>query len=573
MGLLAPMYRQQPKAEVREVGEPPASPEKFLNWVQQASNTASGIAVTPDIAQRQAAVFSCCQRISKSVATLPLGVYRPLKDGGSELIRKHALYRILRFQANKMMTAYTFKQVMIYWAALRGNAYAYIESDDGGRITGLIPMRPDRMEVDLDDDNMPQYTYTFKSGKRQTYPWYKIFHYKGLTDDGLMGLSPITVCRETVALAIATEKHGAKTFANGARPGGVLTHPNNLSDDAIEKLRSTWLGGHGGVENAHKVAILEEGMEWKQVGMTSEDAQYLETRKFQRSEICGLYSVPPHMIGDLERATFSNIEHQKQEYVDDCLMSWLVSFEQECWKALLLEREKKEELFFKFTVQALLRGDFKSRYMGYAIGRQNGWLNADEIRELEDMNPMPDGLGKIYLGPSNMQELGQMDDPVQEPPADQPDPPKEDDPKKEKKAAAIDEWILNREAVKNSFRSLFARTIDRYVEKEQKAAYQAVRKIATSGSKEDLARWSDKFYPELREDLVATLVPQAVTFRGCIDKMGDEDTLVRRFVVDTIGQWQQSFLVRLAGSIDELTAPIERSKALPDDLMKLLSGD
>ena len=218
--------------------------------------------------------------------------------------------------------------------------------------------------------------------------------------DGVLGVSPITYAREAMGLALATEEFGARFFGNGARPGGVLEHPGIVKDP--EKLRESWNKVYQGTRNSHKVAVLEEGMKYHEIGMSPEDSQFLQTRSFQLTEICRIFRVPPHMIGDLSRSTFSNIEHQSIDFVVHTIRPWLVRLEQAIAKSLLND-EERSIYYAKFNVDGLMRGDFNSRMSGYAIARQNGWMSANEIRALEDMNRISsDQGGDLYLLNGNM---------------------------------------------------------------------------------------------------------------------------------------------------------------------------
>jgi HK97 family phage portal protein len=239
-----------------------------------------------------------------------------------------------------------------------------------------------------------------KDGQQIILTSEQVLHIPGLGFDGIKGYSPIHMAREAIGLALATEEFGARFFGNGARPGGILEHPGVVKDP--EKLRKSWEEVYKGIKNSHKIAVLEEGMKYHEIGIPPEDAQFLETRRFQLNEICRIFRVPPHLVGDLTRATFSNIEHQSIEFVVHTIRPWLVRWEQAITKCLLREGERK--IYFpKFTVDGLLRGDFKARMEGYAIGRQNGWLSANDIRELEDLNPIPEEQGgDLYLVNGNM---------------------------------------------------------------------------------------------------------------------------------------------------------------------------
>ena len=225
----------------------------------------------------------------------------------------------------------------------------------------------------------------------------------GLGFDGLVGYSPIAMAKNAIGMAIACEEYGAKFFANGAAPGGVLEHPGTIKDP--QRVRESWQSTFGGSGNANKIAVLEEGMKYTPIGISPEQAQFLETRKFQINEIARIFRVPPHMVGDLEKSSFSNIEQQSLEFVKYTLDPWVIRWEQSIQRSLLNSEEKKK-YFAKFNVEGLLRGDYQSRMNGYAIGRQNGWMSANDIRELENLDRIPaeDG-GDLYLINGNMLPL------------------------------------------------------------------------------------------------------------------------------------------------------------------------
>ena len=286
---------------------------------------------------------------------------------------------------------------------LRGNAYAQIMPGLRGSMSELIPIHPDMVTVDQLENNRLLYTVKRKGGGKDEYRQDQIFHIRGLSTSGITGLSPITMARESLGLSKATEMHGAKLFSNGASPGGVIEHPGKLLPKAYNQLRESWQQAHGGVQNAHKVAILEEGMKWTQMGMSSEDAQFLETRKYQAIDIARIYRVPPHMIAELDRATFSNIEHQSIEFVMHTIRPWLVRWEQAIQRCLINE----DDVFAEFNAEGLLRGDTKSRYEAYASAITNGWMTRNEVRKIENLDPL-DGLDEP------IQQLN-MGSPVNEP--------------------------------------------------------------------------------------------------------------------------------------------------------------
>lgn len=370
----------------------------------------SGKNVNEFTAMQTTAVYACVRILSETLAALPLQLYR-YTPGGKERVYDHPLYHLLHDEPNPEMTSFIFRETLMSHLLIWGNAYAQIIRDRLGRVQGLYPLRPDKMTVCRDENGQIYYLYTKTSDENPAIKPYgqvplrkdEVLHIPGLGFDGLVGYSPIAMARNAVGMTMACEEYGASFFANGASPSGVLEHPGVLKDPA--KVRDSWNAVYQGSANAHKVAVLEEGMKYQQIGIPPEEAQFLETRKFQLNEIARLYRIPPHMIGDLEKSSFNNIEQQSMEFVKYTLDPWVIRWEQAMQKALFLPEEKKQ-FFLKFNVNGLMRGDYESRMTGYSIGRQNGWLSANDIREMEDMNPVPDEEGgNLYLVNGSMTKL------------------------------------------------------------------------------------------------------------------------------------------------------------------------
>jgi HK97 family phage portal protein len=396
-GFLAGLFEQ--RFHVSQT--PPGWVKKLGGW-----DTATGVDVTPDKALQVAAVFACVRILAETVASLPLPIYRRLGNGGKARAPDHYLYPILHDQPNPEMTSFSFRETMMGHVATWGNAYAEIEFNQGGGINALWPLRPDRMRVKREGGRL-QYLYRVPDkvgGQEITLEMERIFHVRGLSNNGIVGYSPIQLARQSVGLALAAEEFGGRFFGNDARPGVILEHPGKLSEEAHKRLRESWESRHGGLDKSHRVAILEEGLQVHEIGLPPGDAQFLETRKYQRSEIASIFRMPPHMIGDLERATFSNIEQQSLEFVIYTLWPWLVRWEQEIKRCLFTPIEARM-YFAEFLVEGLLRGDIQSRYQAYATGRQWGWMSANDVRRLENMNPIEGG--DAYLVPLNMIPAGQ----------------------------------------------------------------------------------------------------------------------------------------------------------------------
>jgi HK97 family phage portal protein len=366
-------------------------------------STSSGKAVNETTAMQTTAVYACVRILSEAIAGLPLHVYEYKADGGKERVSDHPLYYLLHDAPNGEMTSFVFRETLMSHLLLWGNAYAQIVRDGRGRVLSLYPLLPNRVTVDRDKNNALFYEYRTDSGTAVTLRRDEVLHIPGLGFDGLVGYSPIAMAKNAVGMAIATEEYGASFFANGANPGGVLEHPGVIRD--IARVKESWNTAYQGSGNAHRVAVLEEGMKFQQVGIPPEQAQFLETRKFQINEIARIFRVPLHLVGDLEHATFSNIEHMSLEFAKYTLTPWLSRWEQALQQALLLPSEKSK-IFVKFNLDGMLRGDYQSRMQGYSIGIQNGFLSVNDVRGLEELNLLPDDEGgNLHFVNGNMIKL------------------------------------------------------------------------------------------------------------------------------------------------------------------------
>ena len=359
----------------------------------------SGKSVTAQTAIQLSTVYACVRVVSETVASLPLGVYEATDDGNLKA-GDHPLYHLLHDEPNAEMTSFVFREVMLAHLLLYGNSYSQIIRSGKNTVVGLYPLLPDHMDVDRDSKGNLTYTYTTSDGKTVVIKPQDILHIPGLGFDGIIGYSPIALEKNAIGLGIASEEYGSKFFSNGARPSGILTHPNTVKNP--KAVRESWNSAYGGSSNSNRVAILEEGMTFTPLSIPSNEAQFLETRKFQVDEICRIFRVPPHLVGNLEHATFSNIEHQSIDFAVHTIRPWLVRIEQSMNRALFTDQEKGR-FYVQFNIDGLMRGDYKSRMEGYAIARQNGWMSANDIRALENQNPIPkEEGGDAYLVNGNM---------------------------------------------------------------------------------------------------------------------------------------------------------------------------
>ena len=358
-------------------------------------------------AMQMTAVYSCVRILAEAVAGLPLHLYRYTESGGKEKAIDHPLYLLLHDEPNPEMSSFVFRETLMTHLLLWGNAYAQIIRNGKNEVIALYPLMPNKMEVDRDEYGQLYYKYQRSNDEAPTMEGSSVIlkpcdvlHIPGLGFDGLVGYSPIAMAKNAIGMAIACEEYGAKFFANGAQPGGVLEHPGTIKDP--QRVRESWQRSFGGSGNANKIAVLEEGMKYTPIAISPEQAQFLETRKFQINEIARIFRVPPHMVGDLEKSSFSNIEQQSLEFVKYTLDPWVIRWEQSIMRSLLTPEEKKT-YYAKFNLDGLLRGDYQSRMNGYAIGRQNGWMSANDIRELENLDRIPaEEGGDLYLINGNM---------------------------------------------------------------------------------------------------------------------------------------------------------------------------
>ena len=379
--------------------------------------TTSGKVVNERSAMQMTAVYACVRILAEAIASLPLHVYRyndtgdPSRAGSKEKAVLHPLYLLLHDEPNPEMSSFSFRETLMTHLLLWGNAYAQVLRNGRGEVLALYPLMPDRMTVDRDTAGRVYYEYTLSDADAHTFGGRStlvlrppdILHIPGLGFDGLVGYSPIAMAKNAIGMGLACDEYGASFYQNGAQPGGVLEHPGVVKDP--KRVRDSWNAIYQGSGNAHRVAVLEEGMSYKPISVSPEEAQFLETRKFQIDEIARIFRVPPHMVGDLEKSSFSNIEQQSLEFVKYTLSPWIARWEQAMQRALFSQDEKKR-FFVRFNVEGLLRGDYTSRMTGYSIARQNGWMSANDIRELENLDriPVEEG-GDLYLVNGNMIRL------------------------------------------------------------------------------------------------------------------------------------------------------------------------
>jgi len=574
----------------------PLTGAQLATYLGSTLTANTGASINTTTAMRVSAVFACVRVIAETVASLPLILYQRVGESGKERARSHPLYGLLHDQPNPRMTAMELRENLAGHVCLWGSGYAEVVRDGAGRVRELWPLRPDRMDLAY-EGTKPVWNYSMVDGTQVRLAYDAVWRVRGFGIDEYSGYSVIGQAREAIGAALATEEFAATYFANGSRPGGVLKHPGKLSKGAGTNLKSSWEGAHKGLDYAHRVAILEEGMEWQQIGLPPEDSQFLETRQFQVREIARMFRMQPHMIQDLGDATFSNIEHQGIEFVVHTIRPWLVRFEQSIYRDLLSEAERQRH-FAEHLVDGLLRGDIKSRYEAYATGRQNGWLSADDIRELENMNPLPDGQGQMYLVPVNMTPADQVGQEEEEPlpaalPAQVGEDEPEDDEEREGRAggqelsrrhsqARDDEGPVvevgsarTRWLIAQAYQRLVADACRRVLNREEADVMRKARKLLAQGDVVGFVSWMRQFYqdhePFFQECMgppLTSLAEQAV--RDAYAEIGQEGELtpdLEGFVQEIVESASQGYA---GGQFGQLEALVDEAGGDPDLALELL---
>jgi len=356
-----------------------------------AQSTSTGIAVSPDSALRASAVYACIKVISETAAQLPLIMYRRGKNNTKTPATDHPLYNLIGLKPNGYQTSFHFREMLTAHTGLRGDAIAFINRVGRGEIKELIPIHPDRVAIQFDDTTMQRtYSIAMPGGQKRTFDQFQIFHLMGMTLNGWQGVTPITYARESIALSQATEKFGGKLFANGAKMSGILTYPGRFKDKDSKVKVGRGFDAEASGENAHNTIVLEDGMKWQQVSMSSEDSQFLETRGFQIPEIARFFRMPLHKIQDMSASTNNNIEQQALEFLTDCMMPWFRRWT-DTLAVQLLTPQEQQEYFFRFDIDDLLKADMVSRFTAYSQGITARILSPNECREKEDMNPYEGG--------------------------------------------------------------------------------------------------------------------------------------------------------------------------------------
>lgn len=541
-----------------------ANPEPWLVDALGGGRSAAGVSVSAETALRNMTVAACVRILAETTASLPLLVYRR-RERGKERAPDHPLYRILHDQPNSEMSSFEFRETLMGHLALWGNAYAEIERDGAGRVAALWPLRPDRMAVERENGALV-YRYRLGGGDEVVLPQRNVLHIRGLSGDGIVGYSPIRLAREAIGLALATEEFGARFFGSGARPGAVLQHPGKLGDEAQKRLRQSVEDAYSGLSRAHRLMILEEGMTWQQIGIPPEDAQFLQTRSFQVEEIARFYRVPLVLLQHTEKSTSwgTGVEQFMIAFVVHTVRPWLVRWEQAIQRDLLLPGER-DTYFAEFLVDGLLRGDAESRYRAYATARQWGWLSANDIRELENMNPIPGG--DVYLSPMNMAPVGEAEADGEQRSCgcgyEHETATATSDGEREKRAAL-------RRSVAASYRGVLRKTIERILRRERADVMREAERYFGKRAVIDptiFRGWLTEFYTEHERFVLEQMAPvyeglaEAVE-AAALDEV-EQDEVDQRALDAFVGEYAATFARRHVGrSVERLRDALEAEDPL-----------
>lgn len=408
-------------------------------WFEPVSGrSATGMRVSADGAMRLSAVWACVRILSETLASMPFCMYRFKSNGGKQFITDHPIARLFNKAPNAFQTPFEWREMLQSHLVLRGNAFNQIITDRKGVITALLPMHPDRIKIEMLAGGEYRYRVLQPNGQDLVLSRGEVWHLRGLSFDGIMGLNPIELARDSIGMGLSAQEYGARFFQNDAKPGGVIEFDGTFKDQtARANFLASWQKGQSG-SNRGKTAVMEHGMKFKEVGLNNADAQFIESRKFQVTEIARMFRVPPHMIADLDRATFSNIEHQSLEFVLHTMTPWAERWESSIETSLLLDSEEDLEIEFDFT--SLLRGDHTARAAYYNSGIATGWLTRNEARLMEGYDPLA-GLNQP-LQPLNMVPAGTL--PNDPKPANDATPSKLPAPAPDARRAALVRGIADR---------------------------------------------------------------------------------------------------------------------------------
>jgi len=540
-------------------------------WNLIGAQSSAGVNVTYDKALSYSAVFNAIALLSGTIGGLPLNLYRKKANQGNVVEDRRPLHNLLHFSPNSEMSAMTFRETMTAHVLGWGNCYAEIQRNGMGEVIALWPIPPNRVVIRRISGEL---IYEVKVGSETIpLPRNRMLHIPGLGFDGIQGYSVISYARETIGLGLAMEEFGARFFGAGTHPGAVFEHPGKVGGEAYDNLQKSLMETYSGLGKSHKLLILEEGMEMKQLGIPPEDAQFLESRVFSVNEIARWFNVPPHKIKEMSHSTYSNIEHQAIEFVTDSVLPWLVRFEQGYDLQLLSPKERNRKFYFKHIVEGLLRGDAESRGKFYNQMFMIGAMTINEIRAKEDMNPTKNGDEQFV--PLNMVPLSRA---LAPPPPPPPIPDVGNEPEPEEVAEEIIEEersipgyrsIRERNSIQKSYHKLFVSTSQRFVEKETKAVKVAANKLLTQRTKAQFSKWLENYYETFGKTIEQDMFPLLMTYAEDIERAANNEIGVKPEMTpelaEFIRQYNETFSLRhTSSSLGQLQAILRDTE--PDEM-------
>lgn len=509
--------------------------EVVVDAMRENRENSEGI-ITPDSSMRLSAVFACVRVLSEAIASVPLHHYERMQNGERMPAENLPIAAVLK-NPNPFQTGFEYFEVLMKYLTTWGNAYSQIEYDARGTITELWPLPSQNIIASQIKGDKRFYQYQEATGKTSWLSSDIIWHLRGL-GDGLNGYSPIGLMRRAVALGLSAEEFGKRFFDNDARPGIVLEHPGKLSDKATENLKKSWNEEHKGVSKTHRIEILEEGMKLHEVGIPPEDAQFLETRKFQVTEIARIMRVPPHMIADLERSTNNNIEHQGIEFVKYSILPWAKRIEESIHKFLYLPKERSR-YYAKFLLAGLERGDINNRYTAYGVGRQNGWLSANDIRKLEDMDPVNGG--DVYLVPLNMVPAVQVSGKAKNEPDDRSGDQGENRTQDLLREERSIRSVTARYRIAGAYKRLILDAADRAMKRETNDIDKAVKKYLGKRSTNDFLLWLEAFYQEHIDFMTRQFFPLFLSYAETIAAEAQDEIAAEGEIKERLERFVKSY--------------------------------
>ena len=379
--------------------------EWFKTWVTGGGTNSAGVAVNRSTALTLSACYEAQDILASDVAKLPIHVMRRLDEGGTERYQDHPAYYLIRRKPCAELTAFHFIRTLTHHALTFGNGYAYIYRDSNYAPTEMVPLDPETTYPTRIDGQLWYVTHV--CGQPRKLRPANVLHIRGMGFDGLVGYSIISLAAESIGLSLAAQKFGATFFGSGSVASGIIEYPGKMNASAREANREMWNDVHEGLKKSHKIAIFDQGMKFTPLTIPPEQAQFLATREFQVREIARWYKMPPHKLGEKNAASRATLEQENRSYIEGTLDPWLIAWESEIWDKLLTEEEKRgDKILIESHRLSLLKGDSRTRYANYHQALLDGWMNRDQVRDAESMNPLPDGAGQAYFIPLNMDTTG-----------------------------------------------------------------------------------------------------------------------------------------------------------------------